>query len=168
MATVTAGTVDVYVIRPAAGRADASGWHLLALERAPDTRCPGSWETVHGHIEAGEEPEDAARRELAEEAGLVAERLYCVTVNPFYILRTHQVELAVVFAAFVSPSAEARLGAEHQRAEWLTVDRARERFIWPHERRIVGDIVQLLGTGDAGPVEDVLRVPLPSPSSDRR
>ncbi|HEY2851265.1 MAG TPA: ATPase, T2SS/T4P/T4SS family [Gemmatimonadaceae bacterium] len=147
------GTIDVYVIRPL-----ASGWRVLVLQRALDTRCPTAWETVHGHIEAGEEPEDAALREVHEEAGLEVRRLYNVTVQPFYLHRSHTVELAVVFAAFVDEPTAFALGSEHQRAEWLSVDDALERFQWPREREALREIAQLLRTGDAGPVEDVLRV----------
>jgi 8-oxo-dGTP pyrophosphatase MutT (NUDIX family) len=147
------GTIDVYVIRP---RRD--GWRVLVLQRALDTRCPTAWETVHGHIESGEEPEDAALREVREESGLEASRLYNVTVQPFYLHRSHTVQLAVVFAAFVDEPAAVTLGTEHQRAEWLTVAEALERFQWPREREALREIAHLLRTGDAGPVEDVLRV----------
>jgi type II secretory ATPase GspE/PulE/Tfp pilus assembly ATPase PilB-like protein/8-oxo-dGTP pyrophosphatase MutT (NUDIX family) len=147
------GTIDVYVIRPL-----RDGWRVLVLQRALDTRCPTAWETVHGHIEAGEEPEDAAIREVREEAGLEASRLYNVTVQPFYLHRTHTVQLAVVFAAFVEEPAAITLGSEHQRAEWLSVNEALDRFQWPREREALREIAHLLRTGDAGPVEDVLRV----------
>jgi type II secretory ATPase GspE/PulE/Tfp pilus assembly ATPase PilB-like protein/8-oxo-dGTP pyrophosphatase MutT (NUDIX family) len=147
------GTIDVYVIRPL-----AEGWRVLVLQRALETRCPTAWETVHGHIEDGEEPEDAALREVREESGLEASRLYNVTVQPFYLHRSHTVQLAVVFAAFVDEPAAITLGSEHQRAEWLSVDEALDRFQWPREREALREIAHLLRTGDAGPVEDVLRV----------
>jgi type II secretory ATPase GspE/PulE/Tfp pilus assembly ATPase PilB-like protein/8-oxo-dGTP pyrophosphatase MutT (NUDIX family) len=147
------GTIDVYVIRPL-----REGWRVLVLQRALDTRCPTAWETVHGHIEKGEEPEDAALREVREEAGLEANRLYNVTVQPFYLHRSHTVQLAVVFAAFVSEPATITLGSEHQRYEWLSVDEALDRYQWPREREALREIAHLLRTGDAGPVEDVLRV----------
>jgi 8-oxo-dGTP pyrophosphatase MutT (NUDIX family) len=153
MATTNVGTVDVYLIRP---RAD--GWRILTLQRDSSTRCPMAWEAVHGRIEAGEEPEQAALREVREETGLDVARLYNVTVQPFYLHRTHTVELAVVFAAFVDPDAAVTLGEEHARFEWLTPERASERFAWPRERDALRDILQLLRGGDAGPVEDVLRV----------
>jgi hypothetical protein len=38
------------------------------------------------------------------------------------------------------------------------VDQALDRFQWPRERDALREVVQLLRTGDAGPVEDVLRV----------
>jgi 8-oxo-dGTP pyrophosphatase MutT (NUDIX family) len=153
MATTNVGTIDVYLISP---RTD--GWRILTLQRAKTTRCPTAWETVHGRIEAGEEPEQAAVREVREETGLEVSRLYNVCVQPFYLHRTHIVELAVVFAAFVDPAAEIRLAEEHSRSEWLTPDRALERFVWPRERAALRDILILLRSGDAGPVEDVLRV----------
>ncbi len=45
---------------------DADG-RVLGLERCD---VPGSWQLPQGGIESGEEPLDAARRELAEETGI--------------------------------------------------------------------------------------------------
>ena len=153
MATTSVGPIDVYLISPR-----ANGWRILTLQRARTTRCPLAWETVHGRIEPGEEPEEAAVREVREETGLEVRRLYNVCVQPFYLHKSHTVEMAVVFAAFVDPAAEIALGDEHVQAEWLVPDRALERFVWPRERAALRDILQLLQSGDAGPVEDVLRV----------
>ena len=151
--TVVPGVVDIYVIRPL-----ATGWRILAVQRAPDTRCAGAWETVHGRIEDDERPEAAARREVREETGLEIERLYNVTVQPFYLHTLQTIQLAVVFAAFVAEPGVVTLGAEHQQHEWLSFEDAQSRFIWPRERHVLSDIKQLLGGGNAGPVEDVLRV----------
>ena len=153
MTSVVPGVVDVYVIRPL-----PEGWQVLVVQRALDTRCPGAWETVHGHIEVDERPEVAAVREIREETGLEIDRLYNVTVQPFYLHKLETVQLAVVFAAFVAEPAEVKLAEEHQKFEWLSVDDALARFIWPRERGALRDVHQLLAGGDAGPVEDVLRV----------
>jgi type II secretory ATPase GspE/PulE/Tfp pilus assembly ATPase PilB-like protein/8-oxo-dGTP pyrophosphatase MutT (NUDIX family) len=152
MAELRIGSVDVYVIRP-----EAEGWRVLLLRRASNTRCPGTWETVHGTIEPSEEPEQAALREVAEETGLKPERLYSITVQPFYLPKRHVVMLGVGFAAFVK-NPEVLLDAEHDRFEWLTVDQALERFHWPRERDGLRDAIKLLAAGDAGAAEDVLRV----------
>ena len=154
MATIQAGTVDVLVLARAGDR-----WRVLVLQRGDDTRCPGSWEVVHGHIEAGEEPEHAAAREVQEETGLAIERLYSVRVQPIYIVRTHVLQLGVGFAAIVRESAPLTLGAEHAAGEWLSPDEARERLSWPADRAGLAEALHLLRTGDAGPLEDVLRVP---------
>jgi dATP pyrophosphohydrolase len=153
MTSIGVGTIDVYCLDPSAGN-----WHVLTLQRAHDTRCPTAWETVHGHIEAGESPEEAAVREVREETGLSVQRLYNVAVQPFYLHKRATVELAVVFAAFVDRAHPITLGGEHMRHEWLASDAALDRFVWPRERAALRDILQLLRSGDAGPVEDVLRV----------
>jgi 8-oxo-dGTP pyrophosphatase MutT (NUDIX family) len=153
MVDIRVGVVDVYVVRPY--RAE---WLVLALQRAVGTRCPGSWETVHGRIEPGERPEDAAVREVREESGLDLDRLYSVTCQPFYLHATGVVQMAVVFAAFVREGLDVELGPEHVRFEWLTMAEASSRFTWPREREALQHIAILLGTGDAGPAEDVLRV----------
>ena len=154
MTAVRVSLVDVYVLRPG-----AEGLRCLALRRAAGGRCPGSWETVHGHIEKAERPWQAATRELEEETGLAPERLYNLSrVEAFYQHRKDEVALVPVFVAFVAPGAEVRLGPEHDAHEWLPPTEAGGRFAWPRERRALEDALRLLGSGDAGPVEDVLRV----------
>jgi 8-oxo-dGTP pyrophosphatase MutT (NUDIX family) len=154
MTSVRVSLVDLYVLRGA-----GASLECLVLRRAVGGRCPGSWETVHGHIEPEESPTDAARRELAEETGLVPERLYNLSrVEAFYQHRKDEVALVPVFAAFVAPDAVVRTGPEHDRHEWLTPADASRRFAWPREVRALDDAVALLGSGAAGAVEDVLRV----------
>lgn len=150
---VKVATVDVFVIRPL-----SDGWRVLVLRRAQDTRCPGSWEVVHGRLETGERPETAAVRELREECGLEAARLYSVGVQPFYLPSQGIVTAACAFAAFVNEPAAVSIGAEHDASEWLSPEAADARLNWPRSRTMLREIVSLLSTGDAGPVEDVLRV----------
>jgi hypothetical protein len=86
-------------------------------------------------------------------------RLYNLSrVETFYHHRLDEVALVPVFAAFVAPDAAVRTGVEHDRFEWLEPADAGRRFAWPRERRALDDVVALLGSGGAGPVEDVLRV----------
>jgi dATP pyrophosphohydrolase len=151
-AVVRAGVVDVFVVRPV-----ARGWQHLALRRAGDTRCPGTWESVHGKIERGESPPDAARREVQEETGLAIERLYSLTVNPFFLVSTGAVELAVAFVAVVRPG-DVALGDEHDAHAWLSRAAARRRYHWPRERESLDHIAVLFRGGDAGAAEDVLRL----------
>jgi 8-oxo-dGTP pyrophosphatase MutT (NUDIX family) len=97
-------------------------------------------------------------RELREETGLEVARLYAIAVQPFFMRPVRTVQLAIAFAAFVDDHADIVLGPEHQAHAWLTVEQALARYVWPQERNTLQQIVQLLGDGDAGPVEDVLRV----------
>lgn len=146
--------VDLYVLRGASATLEC-----LALRRAPTGRCPGSWEAVHGHIEGAERPAEAAIRELSEETGLTPLKLYNLSrVESFYQHGLDEVALVPVFAAFVADGAAVRLSDEHDAAEWLRPDEARRRYAWPRERRAVDDVVQMLGTGGAGTLDDVLHV----------
>ena len=49
-------------------------------------------------------------------------------------------------------------GEEHQGYEWLSVEDAARRFTWPRAAHALADARRLLANGDAGPVEDVLKV----------
>jgi dATP pyrophosphohydrolase len=154
VSTVRVSLVDVYVLR-----GEEAALECLVLQRGAAGRCPGSWETVHGHIEGAELPSAAALRELEEETGLVPLRFYNLSrVECFYQHRRDEVALVPVFAAFVARDAEVRVSQEHDRAEWLPWRKAESRFSWPRERRALLDAVTLLHSGAAGPLEDVLRV----------
>jgi 8-oxo-dGTP pyrophosphatase MutT (NUDIX family) len=154
---IVSGVVDVLVIAPAvAGRRDR--WRVLTLRRAAGVRCTGAWEMVHGSIEDGERPEDAALREVAEETGLRVERLYSITVNPFYVHSRGTIQLAVVFAAIVDASQPVQLQEEHDRAVWRTPSAAEKQFSWPRTREAMRIALDILASGDAGPREDVLRI----------
>ncbi len=144
--------VDVIVFRPV-----ERGWQVLALRRGLDTRCPGSWEMVHGKVEEGESLPAAAQRELFEETGLKPERLLSITMHPFYLAANCTVQIAAVFAAVVAPDAPVVRGEEHDKHAWLTVSQARRRFSWPHERRHLDDAYTLLRTPE---VQDVLTLPV--------
>lgn len=146
--------MDTYALRGAGDRLE-----VLALRRGPNGRNPGSWETVHGTIDSGETPVQASLRELREETGFTPSRFYNLSrTEGFYQHRSDELVLIPVFAAFVETSAEVHLSAEHDRAEWLSVADAAQRFAWPRERRALDDILSIVGGGNAGLLEDVLRV----------
>jgi 8-oxo-dGTP pyrophosphatase MutT (NUDIX family) len=154
LTSVRVGFVDTYALRGAGDRLE-----VLALRRGPTGRNPGSWETVHGTIESGETPVQASLRELREETGLAPSRFYNLSrTEAFYQHRSDELALIPVFVAFVEATEEVRLSAEHDRAEWLSVADVARRFAWPRERRALDDILSIVGGGNAGLLEDVLRV----------
>ncbi len=161
MTAVRVSLVDVYVLRPS-GPASVE---VLALRRSAAGRCPGAWETVHGHIDGQEGPVRAAVRELGEETGLEPLRLYNLSrVETFYRHLTDEVALIPVFGAIVGEVATVVLSDEHDAHEWVTPKEAALRYSWPRERRAILDVLELIGTGSAGAVDDVLAI---SPSQWR-
>jgi 8-oxo-dGTP pyrophosphatase MutT (NUDIX family) len=155
---VAVGVVDVVVLAPAPqGRRDR--WRVLTLRRAAGVRCTGAWEVVHGSIERGETPAQAARREVFEETGMRVQRLYAIAVNPFYLPTRNTVQMAVVFAAVVEHASAVVLSHEHDHSLWRTPSAAIKALAWPREHDAVRYAMHLLRDGDAGAVDDVLRVP---------
>jgi 8-oxo-dGTP pyrophosphatase MutT (NUDIX family) len=148
-------SIEVRVVDVVVFRQVQKGWQVLVLRRRAGTRCPGSWEMIHGKVEDGETLEAAARRELMEETGLTAERLLSITMHPFYLVPRQTVQIAAVFAAVVPSDAPITRGAEHDKHGWISVSEARRRFTWPHERRHLDDAYTLLRTPS---VHDVLEV----------
>jgi type II secretory ATPase GspE/PulE/Tfp pilus assembly ATPase PilB-like protein/8-oxo-dGTP pyrophosphatase MutT (NUDIX family) len=153
MTKITPGVIELFVIRHNGG-----DWRVLVLQRAADGKRPESWETVYGKTETRERPEKAAVRELKEETGLSPSALYNVTVSSFYLHDSRTIQMCITFAAFVADDCVVELSEEHQRFEWLTLDGACDRFTWPREAHALRDAFHLLKTGNAGPVEDVLRI----------
>jgi dATP pyrophosphohydrolase len=149
---IEVGVVDVVVFRQV-----ERGWQTLALRRAPHVRCPGAWEMVHGNVEKGESLPAAALREVREETGLKPVRLLSIAMHPFYVVPTETVQLAGVFAAVLEADGKVVCSEEHTKHAWLTISQARRRFVWPHERRVLGDAYDLLRTPE---VHDVLEVPV--------
>ena len=155
---IAVGVVDVVVLAPAPhGRRDR--WRVLTLRRAAGVRCTGAWELVHGSIEPGELPAAAARREVFEETGMQVQRLYAMTVNPFYLPQQNTIQMTIGFAAVVEHASVVMLSHEHDTTAWRTPTAAIKHLAWPREHEAVRYAIHLLRDGDAGAVEHVLRVP---------
>ena len=124
-------------------RRDSQAQYLL-LHRASDKIYANSWRMVGGKIEEGETAYAAAIRELQEETGLSAHRLWAVPyVNSFYEASHNRINMIPVFAAEVSSDA-VTLSAEHDNYEWLSYDEAQVRLLWPAQKeglRIVHDFI---------------------------
>jgi len=87
-------------------------------------------------------------------------RLYNVSrVETFYRHMTDEVALIPVFGAIIDEAATVRLSDEHDIHQWVTPDEAAARYTWPRERRAIHDVLDLIGSGGAGAVDDVLAIP---------
>jgi 8-oxo-dGTP diphosphatase len=130
--------------RPCAGMIVLKGRDLLVLRRGHPPRR-GYLDTPGGFIDAGEDIEAAARRELLEETGLTVgpvedfgfywDRYYLrgfgffPTMNFYYLARWR--------------SGELQAADDAASAEWIPVDRlgrSRARFAWKHMDEVVREL----------------------------
>ncbi|MGH8190165.1 MAG: NUDIX hydrolase [Rhodanobacteraceae bacterium] len=127
--------VSVVAIRP-----DADGERVLLLQRAGEY-LHGAWTYAAGHIEVDETGSQAARRELFEETGLVAERLYATSFcEQFYAPADDCIEVVPAFVAMVAPDGKVRLNGEHSAFRWLTFASARELLPFGSQRELFAHV----------------------------
>jgi dihydroneopterin triphosphate diphosphatase len=122
------------------------GPEFLVLLRAP--AGDGYWHLVSGGVESGEEPHEAALRELAEETGLVASQRFealplelgyrqpagaWITVHPFEVA--------------VPAGWEPVLNEEHVDYRWCTEDAAVELLEYPEPREALQHVARGIEAG---------------------
>jgi 8-oxo-dGTP pyrophosphatase MutT (NUDIX family) len=90
---------------------------ILLLQRAGGTALSGQWYLPGGAVDHGELPEDAARRELMEEAGLAVEGdLELVGAFPMWVYGGLALQLTYRGRA---ADGEVVLSHEHGAAQWV-------------------------------------------------
>jgi 8-oxo-dGTP pyrophosphatase MutT (NUDIX family) len=91
----------------------------LSLRRAPDNLAgPGLWETVSGRVEQGEQPLEAALREVREEAALEV-RIDPRPIGAYAAERRGQPMIVILYRAEYL-SGEVRISHEHDQFAWLS------------------------------------------------
>jgi 8-oxo-dGTP pyrophosphatase MutT (NUDIX family) len=125
-------------------RGDPSAPEFLVVTASRDRN---EWVLPKGHIEATEQPEDAAIREVFEETGV---RVALVT--PEEPLGTSCYEaggesVCVVF--FLARSIEEQTSAEHREKAWLPFQRADEALKFSESKALLGQAMQRLRTRES-------------------
>ena len=105
----------------------------------------GNWGFPKGHIERGEEPEDAARREVAEEAGLSGLELHASlpTIDWFFRFRGRLIHKHCHFFLFQSRDGTAVPQADEgiRRCDWLEPGSAVERLTHDNARQVLQEAI---------------------------
>jgi 8-oxo-dGTP pyrophosphatase MutT (NUDIX family) len=122
-----------------AGGVVVEGGEVLVIRHAR-----GEWIMPKGHLEEGEEPEEAARREVEEETGLVAEILAPLGETAYIYRRkgdpTPRPKRVIWYLMRPLRGRDGmRLLTEEGLLEsvWLSWEEARRRLTWPGDRGIL-------------------------------
>jgi dATP pyrophosphohydrolase len=106
---------------------------FLLLKRAPHKIYPSTWQMITASCEKGETTIQTVLRELMEETGLKAEKLFPVPhVNTFYFGINDSICLSPVFLAFVTTES-VKISNEHTEYKWVTYNEAVEQIHWPDQ-----------------------------------
>jgi 8-oxo-dGTP pyrophosphatase MutT (NUDIX family) len=131
----TGGVYGLPVTYARGGRIKAAGVLFLSpkrevlLMRRKGQEHAGEWALPAGHIEKGERPEDAARREVREETGYEHDG----GLSPFM----HSDRENVAFTTYLAHAPDEfkpELNDEHDRAEWVGLDEAEKLPLHPGVR----------------------------------
>lgn len=129
------GMVSIVVLRGSG----ANTRMLLAQRRSQ--YMDGAWTYIAGHIEAGDAAWQTARRELAEETGLVTEALYASSFcEQFYDAGNECIQIVPAFVALVADDVQVRLNTEHTAFRWLTLDEAMEQLPFGSQRDLLAQV----------------------------
>jgi len=113
-------------------------WEFLLLKRSEDItnqRYPGIWQGVTGKIKISELPYKAALRELIEETGLKAEKLWTIDkVNTFYDAEENIMTLVPVFGVAVN-STNVLLSREHNEYKWCDINETIKLLPWDQQKK---------------------------------
>ena len=110
-------------------------WKFLLLKRSDDKIYPGIWQGVTGKRKDEEPPYKTALRELKEETGLTADKLWTVDkVNMFYDATENIMNLIPVFGVVVC-SKDIALSEEHSEYKWCSIDETIKLLTWEQQKK---------------------------------
>tara|TARA_Y100001935_G_scaffold250378_1_gene250410 strand:- start:29 stop:475 length:447 start_codon:yes stop_codon:yes gene_type:complete len=116
------------VVDAVATRDTDTGTEVLLIRRGQDP-CKGMLAFPGGFVEYGEDPEDAVRRELLEETGIVGTNPVSIAVHgePTRDPRKHVI--ALFYRVQVDPDSVPTAGDDASEAYWIPLNQVTERDI---------------------------------------
>lgn len=117
------------------------GKKILALYSEPHLKHgDGGWFVITGGVENNESHEEAVKREVIEETGLVAMDIFPLNWGSVYkwdkeICEEHN------FIVFVK-SEEITLNEEHSRYKWLDIDKFIEIIKWDDDKKLLKRVLE--------------------------
>ncbi|HEX3466873.1 MAG TPA: NUDIX domain-containing protein [Candidatus Elarobacter sp.] len=120
-------------------RGAGQGAQLLLIRRARGAFA-GAWTFVMGTVEGNERATATARRELREEVGLDADRLYTAgELDAFYDPVRDRLVHVPFFVAYLAEG-EVELDSAHDAYRWVTFNEAAELLEFAAQRRVLDEV----------------------------
>jgi len=118
---------------------------LLLLQVARTGEHPAYWQPVTGGVEPGETAEQACRREVWEETGLVLEASSLVRLGHMLEVQVGQrLTLRKTLFVTATPNQQVQLSSEHSGWQWVPFNKAEELLYWPSNRETYTAVKQFL------------------------
>lgn len=132
---------DVLHVVAAVIRADG---RILVCRRRPEKPAGGLWEFPGGKVEKGESPEDALRREIAEELAVDIRVLGCLSTNDTLVD-----DLIIRLSCYRATLQGARptSSTDHDQLKWVLVDEMRQLDWAEPDLPAVGVLIAELNSG---------------------
>tara|TARA_B100001094_G_C18083375_1_gene746442 strand:+ start:29 stop:487 length:459 start_codon:yes stop_codon:yes gene_type:complete len=122
---------------------------FLLLKRSRKKIYEYLWQGVAGKIEKNELAWQAALRELKEETGLTAQRIFVADyVSKFYEKHGDCVNLVPVFGIEVK-NKKVSLSEEHCNFKWLSFKKAHAKLTWNGQKKGLKAVHSMLNSKDA-------------------
>ena len=119
-------------------------WIFLLLKRSNNKMFSGIWQGVTGKISDNELPYKTALRELKEETGLTAEKMWTLDkVNTFYDAQNNTMNLIPVFGVKVN-SLKIVLSNEHSEYKWCNINETIKLLAWEQQKKGIEIFYEML------------------------
>ena len=144
MTEVLVRVIDAYVYSY-----ESNKLSFLLLKRSRTKIYEYLWQGVAGKIEKNELAWQAALRELKEETGLTAQRIFVADyVSKFYEKHGDRINLVPVFGIEVK-NKKVFLSDEHCNFKWLSFKKAYDKLTWSGQKKGLEAVHSMLNTKDA-------------------
>ena len=122
---------------------------FLLLKRSKTKIYEFLWQGVTGKIEKGELAWQAALRELKEETGLTAHKMFVADyVSKFYEKHGDRINIVPVFGIEVI-NKKVSLSEEHCKFKWLSFKKAHDKLTWEGQKKGLKVVYNMLNSRDA-------------------
>ncbi|MBI2577691.1 MAG: NUDIX domain-containing protein [Candidatus Wildermuthbacteria bacterium] len=111
------------------------------------------WDFPKGHIEKGEEEQEAARREIGEETGLkdvVFQEGFQELIHYYFQFQGKKISKDVVFFLAQTKKSDVSISFEHKGFVWLPYEQALKRLKYDNAKNILKKAQAFLGNRQGG------------------